>query len=189
MISCDDRVLVAVSGGMDSMALLHFLYKYRIQLQIELCAVHVDHMLRGEQSAEDCRFVEAFCKERHITIFSKAIPIPSIIEEENGNVQAICRRERYRYFEETMEKQQFNKLVTAHHADDQLESILMALTKGAIVKGIQGIQAIRPLFENHFVVRPFLAVTKEEIGQYLKEQGGIVNMIYGCSNLNLCIML
>lgn len=171
MINPGDRLLVAVSGGMDSMALLHYLFKYRTQLGIEVFAVHVDHMLRGEQSEGDRLFVEAFCKERGIKIFSRAIPIPAILDAEQGNSQAICRRERYQYFEEIMGAYDLRKLVTAHHADDQLESVLMALTKGAIMKGIQGIRCVRSLGSHGVVIRPLLAVTKEEIRLYLKEQG------------------
>lgn len=171
MIEPGERLLVAVSGGMDSMALLHFLYKYRSQLNIEVFVVHVDHMLRGEQSEGDRHFVETFCRERDITVFSRAIPIPNILAEEAGNLQAVCRRERYGYFEEIMATHNIRKLVTAHHADDQLESVLMALTKGAIMKGIQGIRAIRVFAEVGTVVRPFLAVTKDEIEQYLAVQG------------------
>jgi len=171
MIEHGDRVLVAVSGGIDSMALLHFLYKYRSQLGIEVFAVHVDHMLRGEQSEGDRYFVETFCRERGIPVFSMAIPIPTILAEEMGNLQAVCRRERYRYFKEIMTTQNIHKLVTAHHADDQLESVLMALTKGAIMKGIQGIRAIRTFAEAGVVVRPFLTVPKNEIKRYLVAQG------------------
>lgn len=171
LIQPEDRLLIAVSGGMDSMALLHLLHKFRGQLEIEVLAVHVDHMLRGEQSAGDRQFVERFCKERQIKIFSEAIPIPAILSEEAGNLQAVCRRERYQYFQNVMDYEGIYKLVTAHHADDQLESVLMALTKGAIIKGIQGIRAIRPFFNDRFVIRPFLAVTKQEIRQYLVEQG------------------
>lgn len=171
MIEQGDRVLVAVSGGMDSMALLHYLNKYSSQFGIEVFAVHVDHMLRGEHSEGDRLYVETFCREHDIPVYCKAIPIPEILQVEMGNLQAICRRERYHYFEEVMVTYGLEKLVTAHHADDQLESVLMALTKGAIMKGMQGMKPIRPLAEAGIVIRPFFAVTKEEIRLYLKEQG------------------
>ena len=171
LIEQGEKILVAVSGGMDSMALLQYVYNQRQQLEIEVFVVHVDHMLRGEESHKDRLFVEAYCKERGITIFSRAISIPTIIEHESGNLQSVCRRERYLYFEEIMKKHGINKLVTAHHADDQLESLLISITKGATVNGMQGIKPIRKLPAGGVIIRPFLAVTKDEIRLYLMEQG------------------
>ena len=95
LINKGDRLLIACSGGVDSMALLHFFDRYKEVLHIELFVVHVDHMLRGEQSAGDRKFVERFCTARSIPCFSTAIPIPAILEECGGNSQAVCRRERY----------------------------------------------------------------------------------------------
>lgn len=171
LIEQGEKILVAVSGGMDSMALLQYVYNQRQQLEIEVFVVHVDHMLRGEESHKNRLFVEAYCKERGITIFSRAISIPTIIEHESGNLQSVCRRERYLYFEEIMKKHGINKLVTAHHADDQLESLLISITKGATVNGMQGIKPIRKLPAGGVIIRPFLAVTKDEIRLYLMEQG------------------
>lgn len=170
LVNRGDRLLIACSGGVDSMALLHFFDQYKELLHIELYVVHVDHMLRKEQSAEDRKFVEDFCISRHIPCFSTAIPIPAILEERGGNSQAVCRQERYSYFAAVMKEHGIRKLVTAHHADDQLESILMALTKAGSIKGMLGIKAIRPFDIGH-VIRPFLTVTKAEIREYLKKEG------------------
>jgi tRNA(Ile)-lysidine synthetase-like protein len=169
LITKGDKLLVACSGGVDSMALLSFLYRFKSYFQIELAAVHVDHMLRGEASAEDRRFVEEICGKWGVPVFSCAISIPTFLQDEGGNSQAICRRERYRYFENIMSEYKFNKLVTAHHADDQLESLLMAITKASSLNGLKGILAKRP-FGKQFIIRPFLAVTKSEIGEYLHNE-------------------
>ncbi len=171
LIVAGDRLLIACSGGVDSMALLHFFDAVKEFLQIDIAVAHVDHMLRGEVSAQDRAFVEKFCKERGITIYSTAIPIPTILEQEGGNSQAICRRERYQFFDEVMNKEQYTKLVTAHHADDQLETMLMALTKAATINGIQGMRPSR-IFSQNTIIRPFLLVTKREIGEYLERKGG-----------------
>lgn len=170
LIAKGDKLLVACSGGVDSMALLSFLVKFQHYFQMELAVVHVDHMLRGEASDGDRKFVEEICNKWGITVFSCAIPIASYLQEEGGNSQAICRRERYRYFEEVMTQQQFNKLVTAHHADDQLESMLMALTKANSLNGLKGILPSRS-FGQYLIIRPLLAVTKNEIGEYLHNEG------------------
>lgn len=170
LLQQDDHLLVAVSGGVDSMALLHYFVKTKAQWGIEVEAVHVDHMLRGVVSAQDRVFVQQYCDEQGITLHATAIPIPEIIAEENGNVQLICRRERYHYFKEILQQTNATKLVTAHHADDQLESVLMALTKNATVNGMQGIRPQR-IFNKKSLIRPFLTVTKSEIREYLQKQG------------------
>lgn len=170
LITVGDRLLVACSGGVDSMALLSFLVKFQSYFQAKLAVVHVDHMLRGENSDGDRKFVEEMCEKWGIPVFSCAIPIASYQEKEGGNSQAICRRERYRFFEQVMTEGQFTKLVTAHHADDQLESMLMAMTKANSLNGLRGILPSRA-FENYLVIRPFLMVTKNEIGEYLHNEG------------------
>lgn len=171
LFTSKDRLLVACSGGVDSMALLHFLLEYRKKRPIQIVVAHVDHMLRGEVSAADRRFVESFCREHGLLCVSTAIPIQQIIEAEGGNVQAVCRKERYRFFEEQMTLNACNYLVTAHHADDQLETLLINMAKSPSATGMQGIKLKRP-FANGFIIRPFLQVTKDEIISYLKEKGG-----------------
>lgn len=171
LIASGDRLLIACSGGIDSMGLLHFFIKFQHIFKIQLFVAHVDHMLRGQTSAEDRVFVEEFCNEQGIPTFSTSIPIPQYLHEEGGNSQAICRRERYAFFEKIMKEHRINKLVTAHHADDQLESLLMALTKSGSVNGMKGMYAQRK-FSSGILIRPFLAVTKDEIQKYLKEQEG-----------------
>lgn len=168
LIQSGDRILVGCSGGIDSIVLLHFLHTYQKEYAIDLAAVHVNHMLRGDDAYEDQRFVEAFCKERGIPVFSKAIPIPDILRKENGNLQDVCRRERYQYFKEVMRNHHYQKLAVAHHADDQVESILMALIKGAHVQGILGMYPKRA-WESYEIVRPFLSVTRESLMMYLNK--------------------
>jgi tRNA(Ile)-lysidine synthetase-like protein len=170
LIESGDRVLVACSGGSDSMALLHFLHEEQKSLQIEVSAVHVNHMLRGEESEEDCRFVERFCSERLIPFYGRGIPIPHILAAENGNLQAICRRERYNYFEEVMIEGEFNVLALAHHADDQLETVLMSIVRGTALNRAPGMQISRKI-SNGKLIRPFMGITKMDILHYIDEQG------------------
>lgn len=162
-----DRLLVACSAGADSMALLHFLYREQERLGVSVAAVHVNHMLRGEDADGDRLFVESFCQERDIPVYATDIPIPAILEAEQGNMQAVCRRERYAYFKEAMLKSKSSKLVVAHQADDQIESILMALIRGSYDAGIQGIIRRRP-FANGEMIRPFLSITRADILDYLQ---------------------
>ncbi|MFP3359010.1 tRNA lysidine(34) synthetase TilS [Planococcus sp. SIMBA_143] len=160
-----ERLVIGVSGGIDSMVLLHFLSKKRHQLGVHLTAVHIDHMLRGEQSAQDRRFVEQHCQLWEVPCESFAVPIPAILAENGGNTQSVCRNERYRIFEQVMEKTESTVLITAHHADDQLETILMEGMRGSLRNGAFGMRIKRP-FGGGMLVRPQLAVTKAEIAQY-----------------------
>lgn len=167
LIASGDHLLIACSGGVDSMALLHFLHKESSSLNITVSCAHVDHMLRGGTSKEDMQFVEQFCLKRNIPFYGKSIPIKEIVQNEGGNVQAICRRERYQFLEDTLIHIGATKLVTAHHADDQLESVLMALTTKRSTNGLAGIHPLRK-FKQYMIIRPFLMVTKKEIREYLQ---------------------
>lgn len=160
-----DHVLLGCSGGIDSMVLLHYLKAREAALSITVEAVHVNHMLRGEESIEDRLFTEAICDEWEIPCHSRDIPIPDILETAGGNKQQVCRQERYRYFEKVMERTGASKLATAHHADDQLETILMSGLRGTLQSGSFGMPSSRP-FGKGTLVRPLLAVTKQEIAAY-----------------------
>nr|WP_238942882.1 tRNA lysidine(34) synthetase TilS [Planococcus beigongshangi] len=160
-----DRVLIGCSGGIDSMVLLHYLKSQEKELSITVEAVHVNHMLRGDESAEDRLFTERMCSEWGVTCHSRDIPIPAILEAGGGNKQQICRQERYQFFGEMMSATGASKFATAHHADDQLETILLSGLRGTLQSGSFGMPSSRP-FEGGMLIRPLLAVTKQEIAAY-----------------------
>ncbi|MDN7243828.1 tRNA lysidine(34) synthetase TilS [Planococcus sp. N028] len=163
-----DRVLVGCSGGIDSIVLLHFLTTHQAALGISVTAVHVNHMLRGEESLQDRLFTEQLCAEWNVPCFSRDIPIQDILNTYGGNKQQVCREARYAYFSEVMQEAGATKLATAHHADDQLETILMAGIKGTLRSGSFGMPTSRP-FSTGELVRPLLAVTKDDIASYAEE--------------------
>ena len=164
MIPPGSRVLVACSGGVDSIALLHFLANHQQELKIEVGAIHIDHMLRGAESAEDAIVVEQLCNDFNLPFYSEQVPVPAILESQGGNMQQVCREQRYACFKETMERQYFNVLATAHHADDQLETVLIQLSKG---QALNGMPIQRP-FHSGRVVRPFLLLNKSELYRYVQ---------------------
>lgn len=168
LLEAGDHVLLGCSGGIDSMVLLHYLKTHEASLGITVEAVHVNHMLRADESIQDRQFTEAVCRQWHIPCHSRDIPIPSILETAGGNKQQVCRQERYSYFEEVMEQTGATKFATAHHADDQLETILMSGLRGTLQSGSFGMPSSRP-FGKGQLVRPQLAVTKSEIAAYAKE--------------------
>lgn len=159
------KVLVACSGGVDSIVLLHFLVINRKRLGIEVSAVHVDHMLRGEESAQDGMLVSKLCESLGIPFHGGRVPVPDLIEQMGGNVQAVCREGRYAYFSKVMREYGYGLLATAHHAEDQLETVLMEVTKGSIPSGIP----VKREIEHGILIRPFLPVIKRTLYTYAKE--------------------
>lgn len=166
LISINDRLLVACSGGADSIALLTFLWNERKTLDVEIACVHANHGLRGLESDADENFVKLLCIELGIPFFHRTLPIREMVEKNKGNVQDICRQQRYTYFQDIMSEQNFNKLVVAHHADDQAETVLMGLTRGSNAIGMPVARG----FGNGLLIRPFLCVTRHHIENYLDEQ-------------------
>ncbi|MCM3639469.1 tRNA lysidine(34) synthetase TilS [Sporosarcina luteola] len=167
LLSSGHRVLVACSGGVDSVALLLFMAGIREEMRIEVAAAHVDHMLRGRESADDGKLVKGLCEKLGIPFFGGNVPVPSILNEEGGNMQDVCRTGRYAFFSEVMQAEQYDVLATAHHAEDQLETVLMQLSKGSSPIGIPMSRKI----DGGVVSRPFLPAMKEELHAYVIERG------------------
>ncbi|GGA48449.1 tRNA lysidine(34) synthetase TilS [Psychrobacillus lasiicapitis] len=166
LIKEGDRLLIACSGGADSLALVHVLNNLKEIYHVEIGIAHADHQLRGEESAEDSRFVERFAANLNIPFFAATLEVPKRVAAEGGNVQVICREERYSFFEKTMKIFHYTKLVLGHHADDQIESVIMSLARGSNSSTITGIPRSRPFSEGH-IIRPFLCITKKEIFEYI----------------------
>ncbi|RSL30050.1 tRNA lysidine(34) synthetase TilS [Salibacterium salarium] len=170
LINTGDRVLVAASGGPDSMALLHLLKGWEKAWGLQVMAAHVNHGLRTETAVEDERFVQRWCEEKDIPFFSTYVAVEKEMTEYGGSVQGQARRLRYNYLAELMQEQDIHVLATGHHADDQIETILMKQASGRAVLGDVAMRSIRR-FKNRLLVRPLLAVTKEDILDYCKEHG------------------
>lgn len=165
LIALNNRVLLACSGGVDSIVMLHFFAVNRKRLGIEVGAVHVDHMLRGEESAADGILVKELCESLGVPFYGGRVPVPEILAKDGGNVQAVCREGRYAFFADVMREQHYGVLATAHHAEDQLETVLMQVTKGVTPLGFP---VKRPI-DGGRLIRPFLAVVKESLYNYAAE--------------------
>lgn len=165
-----DHILLGCSGGIDSLVLLHYLKAHEAVYGIQVAAVHVNHMLRGEESLNDRLFTEQVCRSWNVPCFSRDIPIPDIWQAAGGNKQQVCRKERYEYFQEVMERAGASKVATAHHADDQLETLLMSGIRGSIGSGTFGMPAQRP-FGKGELIRPQMAVAKTDIADYAARHG------------------
>ena len=147
------KILVAVSGGADSMSLLHFLYNHQKDLDIQLGIAHVNHKQRQESEHEEA-YLRHWAKEHKVPFHYSAF---SGKFSENA-----ARTFRYEFFKRVMKDYDYSALVTAHHADDQAETIFMRLLRGSRLRHLTGISAIRP-FGTGQIIRPFLHLTKAQL--------------------------
>ena len=158
-----DAVVVACSGGPDSMCLLDLVTKLKDELNLKIIVAHVNHKLRIE-SEEEAQMVEKYAKNNGL-IF-ELLEINEYLEKTFTEEDA--RRRRYEFFYELLKKYNAKKLLTAHHGDDLIETILMRLTRGSNLSGYIGIKEISTHSDN-LILRPLLKVTKDEIIKYLEE--------------------
>ncbi|PRX39875.1 tRNA(Ile)-lysidine synthase [Planifilum fimeticola] len=165
-----DTVLVGVSGGPDSMALLHALWRLSAEEEWNILAVHVNHQLRGKASEADQAYVESRCREWGIPCDIRRVDVSARLRERGGNLQDVARRLRYDAFREAAAKAGADKLALAHQADDQVETVLMRFLRGTGVGGLAGIPPSRPWY-GMVLVRPLLPFFREEIEAYCREEG------------------
>lgn len=165
MFKSNDRVIVAVSGGPDSICLLHILYVLREELNITLFAAHVNHCLRGIEADKDELYVESFCKNLGIEFKSLKININDVAKKRNISCESAGREERYKFFKKLKAELKAQKIAIAHNANDQAETILMRIIRGA---GLNGLIGIRPVRDNIFV-RPLIHNTRDEIEKYCND--------------------
>lgn len=158
----NDTVVVAVSGGPDSMALLHLLLQLKTEKNINIVCAHVHHNIRVESDQEK-EFVESYCKEHQI-IFEYL----KITEYHKTNFHQDARTIRYRFFEQLIHKYHASYLMTAHHGDDLIETILMRLVRGSSLYGYHGFSRITNM-DDYSLVRPLITVTREEIMNYIEK--------------------
>lgn len=161
-----DRLLLAVSGGVDSMVLLHLLLRLPSRLQPWFAVVHVNHALRQASDHEEL-FLEKYCAQEKIPFFKRRWNAETHPE---AGVEEAARNFRYGFFKEIMQDQHATHLLTAHHADDQAETILMRLVRGGQLSSMAGIQLCRP-FDQGLLVRPLLKYSKEELYAYSQAHG------------------
>jgi tRNA(Ile)-lysidine synthase len=159
------KCLVGVSGGPDSIALLNYLLTKQQEKNFSLVVGHLDHMFRGYESFEDAKFVKHFCEIRNIPFKMEQINVPEYMEKTGKSPEVAARECRYRFFAKVMKEYGLSHLALAHHGDDQIETILMRLTRGSSGSARAGIPFTRS-FESGTIIRPFLCLNRNEIEQY-----------------------
>jgi tRNA(Ile)-lysidine synthase len=159
-----DKVLVALSGGADSVFLLSFLLKFKNKFKIKISAFHLNHKLRGKSAAEDEKFCSEFCTKQRVEFISVAKDVKSYAKKTKLSVEEAGRQIRYAELDKAAKKNGCNKIVTAHNASDNVETVFLNFIKGAGIRGLSGI----PVRRNN-IIRPILCLSAGEIRKYLKE--------------------
>lgn len=162
LFAAGERVICAVSGGADSMAMLWCLRSLQSELGITVSAAHFDHRLRGAESDRDARFVRDFCQTHDIPLTLGAADVARYAAETGKSVETAAREKRYAFLEQL----DCDKLATAHTADDNAETVLLHLLRGSGLRGLCGIPPQRGR-----IVRPLLSITREEVEHYLRDKG------------------
>ncbi len=165
LISAGDKILVAFSGGPDSVFALHFLEKFKRKYKIDLRAVHFNHRLRGKESDADEIFSKEFCKNRSIPFEVIKLKVKSFSKKNKISIEEAARNLRYNNLQQLAEKTLSTKIVTAHNQSDNTETILLNLFSGTGFSGFSGI----PIQRSN-IIRPFLCLTKQEISDYLEHE-------------------
>lgn len=165
MINDGDRIIIALSGGPDSITLLHILHTLKNKLNITIYAAHVNHLLRGKDAYKDEELCKKYCDELGILCFVKRVDINQLAKIKNISHELAGREARYEFFDELMKKYDCNKIAIAHNLNDQAETVLMRMMRGA---GIEGLVGIRPVRDNIFI-RPLIEITRNEIEKYCEE--------------------
>lgn len=172
MVKAGDRVAVAVSGGVDSVALLLLLLELRSELGIVLSVAHVNHKLRGEESDEDERFVAELARSQDLALHSCAAPLD---QKPVSGIEAAARKLRYAFFRQLAREGRVSKIATAHTLDDQAETVLLRILRGTGLRGLAGIHPRLVLEEEGRafgeVIRPLLGIRRAELEEFLRERG------------------
>lgn len=166
LIRPKDKVLAGISGGPDSVCLLLVLHKLMKELDFELMAVHVNHGLRGKEADRDQEFVERLCEERGILLRCRFQEVRGRAGKEKLTLEEAGRLCRYEVFQAEAERYGCNRIAVGHHGDDQAETMLFHLFRGTGLKGLAGMEP-----ERDGIIRPLLCVERQEIVEWLREQG------------------
>lgn len=170
LIGRKDCVLVGLSGGADSVCLLHFLHYLAKEQHFALAAVHINHHLRPT-ALRDQHFCETLCKNLDIDLFTEDVDAAKTAREQDLSPEHGARKARYEAYKKVARRWGATKLALGHHLDDQAETFLLNLLRGTKAKGLSGIPVRRALTPKVEIVRPLLCITRAEAEDYLAQNG------------------
>lgn len=159
-------VLLALSGGADSCALLYYLHKRSKTSGFTLYAAHLNHMIRGTEAEDDRKFCERLCEKLGVRLFLRTVDIPALSEKTGRGLEEVAREQRYAFFDELLaENPDIKNIATAHNATDNAETVIFNLLRGSGARGLSGIPPVR----DGKIIRPLIFCAKSEILQYCVE--------------------
>ena len=159
-------IVIACSGGMDSIVLADLLRRLRESWQLRLCIAHFEHGIRGEESKEDAGFVKGLAEEWEIPFFLESGDVPAYAKAKQLSIETAARELRYEFLRNICNRLRYDGIALAHHADDQAETVLMRILRGTGLKGLSAMQ-----FKSHDLIRPLLAFRKAELREYCAVHG------------------
>ncbi len=164
MLCQNDSIVVAVSGGADSVALLYVLSEIKSRYNLTVVCAHLNHGIRGMDAQRDEEYVKSISKALAIECYTKTVDIPTIAKNTKQSEELCGRNERYKFFNEVAQITNSNKIAVAHNKNDSVETILIKLSRGCSLNGLRGISPV-----NNNIIRPLIDTDREYIEQYLKE--------------------
>lgn len=167
MLEGGDTVIVGVSGGVDSVVLLRVLMALRNEYDLSLVVAHLDHGIRGEESRREAGFVQDLARGMGLPFEISVADVPTLAKKQRITLQEAAREARYRFYEEVRKKYNGEKIVTGQTADDQAETILMRVIRGAGLKGLKGIPPVR----GGVYIRPLIETSRQEVEKFAGKEG------------------
>ena len=161
------RLVVAISGGADSVALLRLVHAIASAGEASLQAAHLNHRLRGAESDDDAQFVVELCRQLDVPLHLKQVDVSVLAEQGGEGLEVAARHARYEFFKQIAQRNGPILLLTAHTADDQAETILHRIVRGTGLAGLRGIPRRRRLVDRSYVERPLLDLRRNELLEYL----------------------
>ena len=165
LIEKGDKIVLGLSGGPDSVCLLHLLNRMKDVLDIEVYAAHLNHQIRGMEAQKDALYVSDLCERLGITFFVKSIDVPKYCKENKLSIEEGARKLRYEMFFEIKESLNADKIAIAHNMNDQAETVLMRMMRGTGLQGLKGIDYMR----DGVIIRPILDIERADIEAYCEE--------------------
>lgn len=164
LIEKNDKVVIGVSGGPDSICLLHLLYSIKKELEFEIVVAHINHQIRKVADSET-EYVKDFCKNLGIECFVKKENITELAKKQKKGTEEAGRQVRYDFFEDVAQKTNSNKIATAHNSNDRAETVILNILRGSGISGLKGIEAMR---DNKYI-RPLIFTKRKKIEEYCQE--------------------
>lgn len=164
LINEGDKIVIGVSGGPDSICLLHLLNNLKDTLKITIYVAHINHSIR-EVADMETKYVQDFCKKIGVECFVKKEDILSLAKKQKKGTEEVGRQVRYSFFDEVLEKTNSNKIATAHNSNDRAETVILNILRGSGISGLKGIEAMR----DQKYIRPLINTDRESIEKYCEE--------------------